>query len=64
VTGAGQAISYPVGLRQRGKQWPGDILYRKYTHPAWSPPAEVRRDKPYLPHVIPGFAGNPWAWLP
>ena len=61
VTGAGQAISYPVGVGRVGKQWSGrSYISGKYTHPAWSPPAEVRRDKPYLPHVIPGGSpGNP-----
>ena len=58
VTGAGQAISYPVGVGRVGKQWSGtSYISGKYTHPAWSPPAEVRRDKPYVPHVIPG--GSP-----
>jgi lipoprotein-anchoring transpeptidase ErfK/SrfK len=61
VTGAGQAISYPVGVGKVGKQWSGtSYISGKYTHPAWSPPAEVRRDKRYLPHVIPGGSpGNP-----
>jgi lipoprotein-anchoring transpeptidase ErfK/SrfK len=48
VTGAGQAISYPVGVGKVGKQWSGtSYISGKYTQPAWSPPAEVRRDKPY-----------------
>jgi lipoprotein-anchoring transpeptidase ErfK/SrfK len=61
VTGVGQAISYPVGVGRVGKQWSGtSYISGKYTHPAWSSPAEVRRDKPYLPHVIPGGSpGNP-----
>jgi lipoprotein-anchoring transpeptidase ErfK/SrfK len=61
VTGAGQAISYPVGVGRVGKQWSGtSYISGKYTHPAWSPPAEVRRDKPHLPQVIPGGSpGNP-----
>jgi lipoprotein-anchoring transpeptidase ErfK/SrfK len=61
VTGAGQAISYPVGVGRVGKQWAGtSYISGKYTHPAWSPPAEVRRDKPNLPQVIPGGSpGNP-----
>ena len=58
VTGVGQAISYPVGVGRVGKQCSGtSYISGKYTHPAWSPPAEVRRDKPYVPHVIPG--GSP-----
>jgi lipoprotein-anchoring transpeptidase ErfK/SrfK len=54
VTGSGQA-------GRIGKQWSGtSYISGKYTHPAWSPPAEVRRDKPYLPQVIPGGSpGNP-----
>jgi lipoprotein-anchoring transpeptidase ErfK/SrfK len=60
VTGVGQAISYPVGVGRVGKQWSGtSYISGKYAHPAWSPPAEVRRDKPYLPQVIPGGVGNP-----
>jgi lipoprotein-anchoring transpeptidase ErfK/SrfK len=61
VTGAGQAISYPVGVGRAGKQWAGtSYISGKYSHPAWSPPAEVRRDKPYLPQVIAGGSpGNP-----
>jgi lipoprotein-anchoring transpeptidase ErfK/SrfK len=61
VPGAGQAISYPVGVGKVGKQWSGtSYISGKHTQPAWSPPAEVRRDKPYLPQVIPGGSpGNP-----
>jgi lipoprotein-anchoring transpeptidase ErfK/SrfK len=61
VTGAGRAISYPVGVGKEGKQWSGtSYISGKYNQPAWSPPAEIRRDKPYLPHVIPGGSpGNP-----
>jgi lipoprotein-anchoring transpeptidase ErfK/SrfK len=61
VTGAGQAISYPVGVGKEGKQWSGtSYISGKYNQPAWSPPAEIRHDKPYLPHVIPGGSpGNP-----
>jgi lipoprotein-anchoring transpeptidase ErfK/SrfK len=61
VTGPGRAISYPVGVGRVGKQWSGrSYINGKYTHPAWSPPADVRRDKPNLPEVIPGGSpGNP-----
>jgi lipoprotein-anchoring transpeptidase ErfK/SrfK len=33
------------------------MISGKYQRPAWSPPAEVRRDKPHLPDVIAG--GSP-----
>ena len=52
------AMRYPVGVGKAGKRWSGTATINgKYMHPAWSPPAEVRRDKPSLPNVIPG--GSP-----
>ena len=58
VLGNGHAIRYPVGVGRAGKQWAGTSrIDGKYIHPAWSPPDEVRRDKPSLPDVIPG--GSP-----
>jgi len=55
VMGNGQAIRYPVGVGRAGKRWSGTTMISgKYMHPAWSPPAEVRRDKPSLPNVIAG----------
>ena len=59
VVGPGRAISYPVGVGKAGRQWAGrTYIDGKYLHPAWSPPSEVRRDKPYLPDVIPGGASS------
>ena len=58
VIGDGRAIRYPVGVGKAGKQWAGVTrIDGKYVAPAWSPPREVRRDKPSLPDVIPG--GSP-----
>jgi lipoprotein-anchoring transpeptidase ErfK/SrfK len=58
VVGNGTAIRYPVGVGRAGKQWSGQSsIDGMYVKPAWSPPAEVRRDKPHLPSVIPG--GSP-----
>jgi len=55
VLGDGQAIRYPVGVGRAGKQWAGTShIDGKYLRPAWSPPAEVKRDKPSLPNVIAG----------
>src|ERR1017187_2983650 len=49
------ALSYPVGVGKAGKQWQGTShIDGKYVRPAWSPPAEVKRDKPSLPDVISG----------
>jgi lipoprotein-anchoring transpeptidase ErfK/SrfK len=58
VVSEGKALSYPVGVGRAGKQWTGvSHVSSKHLRPAWSPPAEVRRDKPSLPAVIP--AGSP-----
>jgi len=58
VLDSGHALRYPVGVGRAGKQWSGtSYINGKYVNPAWSPPADVRRDKPSLPAVIPG--GSP-----
>lgn len=58
VLGDGTALRYPVAVGQPGKQWFGwSAVDGKYVEPAWSPPAEVKRDNPRLPEVIPG--GSP-----
>jgi lipoprotein-anchoring transpeptidase ErfK/SrfK len=58
MLGNGQAVRYPVGVGRAGKQWSGtSYIDGKHRYPAWSPPAEVRRDNPRLPNVIPG--GSP-----
>ena len=58
VMGDGRAVRYPVGVGKAGKAWTGRAMISgKYIAPAWSPPAEVKRDKPKLPDVIPG--GSP-----
>ncbi len=58
VLDQGRAMRYPVGVGRAGKQWAGATrIDGKYTNPAWSPPAEVRRDKPHMASVIAG--GSP-----
>lgn len=58
ILDSGRAMRYPVGVGKAGKQWEGTTkIEGKYLNPAWSPPDEVRRDRPELPHVIPG--GSP-----
>jgi lipoprotein-anchoring transpeptidase ErfK/SrfK len=55
VLGGGRAVRYPVGVGKFGKQWSGrTFISGKYLHPAWSPPGEVKRDKPYIPNLIAG----------
>jgi lipoprotein-anchoring transpeptidase ErfK/SrfK len=58
VVGEGQAIRYPVGVGKAGKAWSGTAyIDGKHIRPAWSPPDEIRQDKPNMPEVIPG--GSP-----
>ena len=58
VVGPGQAVRYPVGVGRSGKQWAGTTqIDGKYRNPAWSPPADVKHDKPTIPDLIPG--GSP-----
>jgi lipoprotein-anchoring transpeptidase ErfK/SrfK len=58
--GDGRALAYPVAVGQPGKQWRGYArVDGKYVRPAWSPPVEVKRDKPWIPAVIPPGPHNP-----
>ncbi len=58
ILDSGKAMRYPVGVGRYGKQWTGSTrIDGKYLKPAWSPPKEVKRDKPSMPDVIPG--GSP-----
>ena len=58
VMGDGRALRYRVGVGRPGKQWRGQaVIDGKHLSPAWSPPAEVKRDNPKLPSLIPG--GSP-----
>ena len=61
VLGGGKAVHYTVGVGMAGKQWTGtSFITGKYLRPAWSPPAEVKRDKPSIPNLIAGgSARNP-----
>ncbi len=57
----GQTVSYPVGVGKSGKTWTGETrISGKYLKPAWSPPAEVRMEKPHLRSLyMPGSSDNP-----
>lgn len=59
VLGDGRAVRYPVGVGKPGKQWAGrTFVDGKYLHPAWSPPHDVKHDKPRIPDLIAGGAPN------
>ena len=58
VLGNGRAVRYPVGVGKAGKRWSGtSYITGKYRRPDWSPPKEVKRDKPKIPDLIKG--GSP-----
>ena len=61
VVEKGTAVAYRVAVGKSGKQWFGRVVVDgKHLKPAWVPPAEVRKDNPKLPEVIPGGApSNP-----
>ena len=55
----GQTVSYPVAVGKAGKTWTGVAhIQGKFLKPAWSPPEDVKRDKPSLPNVIPGGSSS------
>jgi lipoprotein-anchoring transpeptidase ErfK/SrfK len=59
VRGDGTAFRYRIAVGKPSKQWFGEArIDGKYVKPAWAPPAEVKRDNPRLPDVIPGGAPN------
>ena len=59
VMGQGRALMYPVGVGRAGMQWAGKAMIdSKRIRPAWGPPADIKRENPRLPDVIPGGAPN------
>lgn len=60
VVGDGRAIRYPIAVGMPGKQWEGrTVVGRMEVDPIWGPPAEVKRDKPSLPDLVPPGPHNP-----
>ena len=60
VLGSGQAMRYTVAVGRPGKEWAGaTTIARKEVDPIWGPPAEVKRDKPGLPDLVPPGPHNP-----
>jgi len=57
ILGEGRALRYPVGVGRSGKQWFGSTyIVSKRIRPAWSPPVEIRGNRPAW--VIPAGAPN------
>lgn len=61
VVDGSRAVRYPVGVGKAGKTWTGTAyIDGKHLRPAWSPPDEIRQDKPLIPVVIAsGSPSNP-----
>jgi lipoprotein-anchoring transpeptidase ErfK/SrfK len=60
IDAPGRALRYPVAVGKAGKAWQGWArIDGKYVEPSWSPPADVKRDKPWLPDVVPPGPRNP-----
>ncbi len=57
ILGEGRALRYPVGVGRSGKQWFGSThIVSKRIRPPWSPPAEIRGNRPAW--IIPAGAPN------
>ena len=53
-----KAISYPIAIPKKDAKWSGSFrITRKVVNPTWTPTAEMRRENPSLPRMVPG--GHP-----
>jgi lipoprotein-anchoring transpeptidase ErfK/SrfK len=60
VEGEGRAIRYGIGVGRPGFTWSGThAVSAKKEWPDWTPPEEMLRRQPYLPHFVPGGPNNP-----
>jgi lipoprotein-anchoring transpeptidase ErfK/SrfK len=60
VQGGGQALSYGIGVGRDGFRWSGTHrITAKKEWPAWTPPREMLRRRPDLPHHMAGGIENP-----
>jgi len=60
VLGKGQALRYGVGVGRDGFRWAGtSTVTDKREWPDWTPPAEMIRRRPDLPHHMHGGPANP-----
>jgi len=60
VLGKGQALRYGIGVGRDGFTWSGtSTISDKREWPDWTPPAEMLRRRPDLPHHMRGGPANP-----
>ncbi len=57
IVETGRAISYPIAVPRPEHRWQGaQRISRKRINPSWRPTAQMRREDPNLPRVVPGGA--------
>ena len=57
---SGQALSYGIGVGRDGFRWSGTHrITAKKEWPAWTPPSQMLRRRPDLPHHMAGGVENP-----
>jgi lipoprotein-anchoring transpeptidase ErfK/SrfK len=60
VQPGGRALRYGIGVGRPGFEWGGaKTVTRKAEWPSWTPPAEMRKRRPDLPHFMAGGGDNP-----
>jgi lipoprotein-anchoring transpeptidase ErfK/SrfK len=60
VGGEGRAIRYGIGVGRPGFTWSGThSISAKKEWPDWTPPDEMIKRQPYLPHFVAGGPNNP-----
>ncbi len=60
VLGNGRALRYGVGVGRPGFEWAGvKSVTRKAEWPDWTPPPEMLKRRPELPHHMAGGEDNP-----
>ena len=56
----GQAMRYSIGVGREGFAWSGTAyVARRAEWPSWTPPAEMLRRRPDIPHFMKGGIENP-----
>lgn len=56
----GQAMRYDIGVGRDGFTWSGKAyIARRAEWPAWTPPAEMLKRRPDIPHYMKGGIENP-----
>jgi len=60
VEEGGKALRYGIGVGRPGFTWAGTHkVSAKKEWPDWTPPDEMLKRQPYLPHFMPGGPNNP-----